>query len=117
MNIMYGYAALVCVMILTAFSQILIKKESQNIAISFNYETLKAVLLNGKILLSMFMMALAPALYFISLQFIELNEAYAIYSLIYVMVVILSKIFLNENIGILKLTGISCITIGVLLFL
>ncbi len=107
MNKEYIYILLfVCSILISAFSQILLKKGSSQ----------KNIYINKFTIFGYIIMVSATFLTLIAYKKINLSLGQVLQALSFVFVIILSKIFLKENIDKRKILGIITIIIGIIIF-
>lgn len=82
----------------------------------FSYRIL-SIISEGFVLLGISFYLVATFLWLIILSKTELSSAYPMLAIGYILIALLSKILLNENLTILKFVGIILISIGVFMIL
>ena len=110
------YIALCMMILFTLISQLLVMSASGGITLSLSIKGILKLLTNVRLLIALALMGVSPLFYIYALKEIELNVAFAIYSTIYALTAISSRIFLQEKLTFSKITGIALITIGVFIF-
>ncbi len=91
--------------ILTSFSQIIIKIGSGKIITKSGKAILIKSFFNYYIIIGMVLVAAAPMLYFSALSRVPLNAAFSVTGLGYIIVIILGKLVLKERISIFHIAG------------
>ena len=107
----FPYVALAGAILLTGIGQVLLKKGAQNMNPAFWGKYLSSFTLAGY---TMFLFVMVLSVY--ALQYISLKIFYALTSLNFILVLILSWIFLGEDINFRKLFAVLCIILGVVIF-
>ena len=99
------YIKLFLMVILTSFSQILIKTGSGKIITKRGTAVLFKTFFNPFIIVGMVSVAVAPLFYFSALSILPLNAAFSFNGLGYILVIILSGLILKERITIFHISG------------
>lgn len=106
------YVKLLVMVILTSFSQILIKLGSGKIITKSGTVVLIKTFLNCYIIIGIILVSVAPLLYFSALSRIPLNIAFSVNGLGYIIVIFMGKLVLKERISIFHFFGGLFILIG-----
>ena len=76
---------------------------------------IKSLIFNATFLVAFVLYALAFISWLYVLRILELNVAYPLLASTYLVVAVLSKLFLNETVSLFTLIGLAFITIGVMI--
>ena len=106
------YFQLLLMVILTSFSQILIKTGSKKIITKSGTAVLIKTFFNINIIIGMAFVAAAPLLYFSALSRFPLNAAFSFNGLGYIIVIVMGGLVLKERISVFHIAGGLLIFIG-----
>jgi uncharacterized membrane protein len=98
-------------LIIGAFGSLFLKKGAKNA--KFDLSVIK----NYELILGVFLSSLSLVFYIFSLKYSDLSRIYSLVSLNYIIIAVLSAIFLKEKITFSKLIGIIFITLGAFLII
>jgi len=99
------YSKLLLMVILTSFSQIFIKIGSRKIITNSGLSILIKTFLNYYIIIGITFVVAAPLLYFSALSSVPLNMAFSVNGLGYILVIVMGRLILKENISIFHIAG------------
>jgi drug/metabolite transporter (DMT)-like permease len=106
------YSKLLLMVILTSFSQILIKSGSAKIKTNMGFFVFLKTFFNAYIIIGLAMVLGAPFLYFSALSQVPLNLGFSINGLNYILVIILGHFVLKEKVSVFHITGALLILSG-----
>ncbi len=107
-----GYLLLSTMIILTAGSQILVKRGAMRIQTNQGVRQLIKSAINLPLIAGSAAVFAAPVLYINSLSLLPLNKAFSFNGLSYILVIILSRLFLREKVSLFHIAGGLCILAG-----
>lgn len=104
---------------LGALGQILVKLGAVNLQLNFAginlFKSLGAIITNLPVMLGIISYGVSFLLWIKVLSKVELSYAYPMVSIGYVLVMIFSYFLFKENISLLRILGVVCIIVGVIL--
>ncbi len=112
----YPYIKLIIMIILTSFSQILIKIGSGRVRTGDGVSILIRSFFNPHLIIGMGLVLSAPLLYFSALSQLNLNTAFSFNGLAYIVVIILGRSVLKEKISGFHIAGGMLILTGFLIW-
>lgn len=107
-----GYFLLSIMIILTAGSQILVKRGAMRIQTNQGVCQLIKTAFNIPLIAGSAAVIAAPVLYINALSMLPLNRAFSFNGLSYIFVIILSRLFLHEKVSLFHIAGGLCILVG-----
>ncbi len=94
-------------LIIGAIGSLYLKKASKKLKLTFS-----SIIRNYDLLFGIFLSVVGVLFYMFSLKYANLSKIYSLASLNYIVIAVLSAVFLKEKITLAKATGIIFITIG-----
>ncbi len=110
---MKAFRSIVVSVLLIATAQLLMKKGVSGLTISF--ANLSSLFFNPYLILGLASLFVGTVIYLSALSKADLSYAYPILSLGYIFVALASMFLLNENLSVIRWSGIFTICIGVFL--
>jgi uncharacterized membrane protein len=98
-------------LVLGAVGSLYLKKGAKKAKFDFS------IIRNSEIILGVFLSGLSIVLYIFSLKYSNLSRIYPLVSLNYILIAVLSALFLKEKITFSKLVGVIFITLGCFLII
>jgi len=111
-----GYLLLCIMILLTAGSQILVKRGALRIKTGQGAGLLIRSAFNIPLVIGTAAVVAAPVFYINALSLLPLNRAFSFNGLGYVLVIILSRFFLHEKLSLFHITGGLCILSGFIIW-